>query len=375
MGQAQKGQVEVTFNWVYILIAGAIILLFFVAIVVKQKAQAEENLATDVVRLMESIFTAAGAAEKTKNVVDAGGLTGYTLYFNCEDGVSIYGIKEQSARVEDAINPFFAPLEIKTAQLITWSLPYKLPFKIIDLLFVTSSNTRYYIYGTEEEFINEFLNATQGMNVKAITQGMYASLDPEKNFQIRIIDVDGTLVKSGSTVPEKIQQLDDDRVTALVFSGSQMVTFFAKEGKVWKKLNNVPISIISLGGERDAAKYAAIFAGNDQLYQCNMKKVFRRLKYVNEVYGGEGIAYGEVGGKLKEIVDYYEAHPELTLSKQCLGFVKTYIPETLIDNLQLQHNRAAACLSQQSSCIDLIKSADALRKINEQLEIDCLTLY
>ena len=32
-----KGQVEVTFNWVYILIAGAVILLFFVSLVVRQK--------------------------------------------------------------------------------------------------------------------------------------------------------------------------------------------------------------------------------------------------------------------------------------------------------------------------------------------------
>ena len=60
MVNEKKAQIQVTFNWVYILIAGAVILLFFIGIVVKQKAVSEENLATDVVRVMESIFTGAG---------------------------------------------------------------------------------------------------------------------------------------------------------------------------------------------------------------------------------------------------------------------------------------------------------------------------
>ena len=80
----KKAQIQVTFSWVYILIAGAVILLFFIGIVVKQKSISEENLATDVVRVMESIFTGAGVSEKTKNFVDISGLADYTLYFNCE---------------------------------------------------------------------------------------------------------------------------------------------------------------------------------------------------------------------------------------------------------------------------------------------------
>ena len=79
----KSGQVQLTFSWIYIMLAGAIILLFFVGLVFKQQAAAEESLAFDVVQIMDSIFTGAQVSEKTKNFIDVSGLADYTLSFNC----------------------------------------------------------------------------------------------------------------------------------------------------------------------------------------------------------------------------------------------------------------------------------------------------
>src|SRR3989338_857556 len=79
----KKAQMDVGFNWIYIMIAGVVILLFFTGIIVKQKTASQQQLSTDVVRIMESIFTAAGVSEKTKNSIDIIGLADYTLTFNC----------------------------------------------------------------------------------------------------------------------------------------------------------------------------------------------------------------------------------------------------------------------------------------------------
>src|SRR3989344_8866855 len=137
MNTSKKGQIEVTFNWVYVLIAGAVIILFFVGIAVKQKASSEKTLSGDLVRIMESIFASAGASEKTKNIIDVSGLADYTFQFSCNDGVSEFSLKDtESQRRQNAIDPIFSPAEIKTTQLILWSLPYKLPFKVTDFLFI-----------------------------------------------------------------------------------------------------------------------------------------------------------------------------------------------------------------------------------------------
>jgi hypothetical protein len=106
-----------------------------------------------------------------------------------------------------------------------------------------------------------------------------------------------------------------------------------------------------------------------------MKKAFLRLKYLNEVYGGKEISLGNVGGKLGEMVDYYDVHKELELTRpDCIGNVKKY-DSNLVSLMQTHQLRVSACLLQQSSCADLISSAADLKKVNMALGVDCITLY
>mgnify|MGYP005657314267 CR=1 FL=1 len=70
LSHSRKGQVQLTVNWIYIVIAGAVILLFFAGLVVKGKDAAEKNIAEDVVQVMGNVFTGAGVSEKTKKKID-----------------------------------------------------------------------------------------------------------------------------------------------------------------------------------------------------------------------------------------------------------------------------------------------------------------
>ena len=364
----KKGQIEVTFNWVYVLVAGAVILLFFFGLVFKQKAISEQNLGNDLVRIMDSIFTGAGVSEKTKNFIDMSGLVDYILYFDCADGIGEYGLKETSARAENAVDPLFAPREIKGTQLIVWSLPYKLPYKVIDFLFVTSSNTKYFLVGgnTAVFNVNIFMNSTEGFKRDYITNEQYKSIDPGNFFQIRIVDLSGTIIGKGKEVPEKLQVMEDNKVTAVVFTGSSQVDYYQKEGNKWLKLNgNNPVQIVSLGGERDAAKYGAIFAADDKVYKCNMQKAFKRLKYINEVYSG----------KAEEMKIFYFGK---TFSKECFSYIQESKPN-LIEALSSQGNLLSGCLKDNtlSNCGKLIDSAVEIKMVNEDLGAkgDCITLY
>tara|TARA_Y100000310_G_scaffold284854_1_gene307896 strand:- start:2123 stop:3250 length:1128 start_codon:yes stop_codon:yes gene_type:complete len=371
-----KAQIQVTFNWVYILIAGAIILLFFVGIVVKQKAISEERLAVDVVDIMDSIFTGASVSEKTKQPVDTSGLVDYTLFFDCDEGVSEFGIKDQAAREENAVQPLFAPKEIQTSKLLLWSLPYRFPFKVIDLLFVTSINTKYFLVGTDRAFIAEFLNATDGFNVELAP--VYEDLDPGGNYQIRIIDTTGTY--HTQPVPEKLLPMNDDKVTIVaLLDGGKKVNYYQKEDNIWKHLNKKEgaIQIVSLGGEKDAAKYAAIFSNDGNSYQCNMGKAFQRLQYINELYGGREITRGFPGGKLKEMIEYYEEHPEEeTIGEPCLAHIAEF-DGNLLESLKLFQLQAAACQYDYKRCTDLVSHAESIQQTNQKLgrKGDCLTLY
>ncbi|MFH0701891.1 MAG: hypothetical protein V2A62_05660 [Candidatus Woesearchaeota archaeon] len=393
MLKSKQGQVEVTFNWIYIVIAGAVILLFFAGIIVKQKIASEETLDRDVMRIMENIFTAAQVSENTKTSIDMGGLRDYVFYFSCEDGVSKYGLEGRSLPVEDSVNPIFAPSKVQSATLITWSVPYKLPFKVIDFLFITSSNTKYFLWG-ETDLSKDFLKAIsnsssstgKGVNFNVMSVKELSEVDPGKNFAMRIVDFEGKIGvgKEKKNLPlslwDKIKAYPPGRVTLVSFQGtgaSTTINYYRAEQGVWKLLNHESLKIISLGGESDATLYAAIFSGDDLIYQCNMKKAIKRLFYLTEVYGGGELGtIGIPGGKLQEMINYYEKHPEKILTGECLNYI-TKNPQNLREALQTHQNKANACLLDYSLCPELVSAALNLRETNNNLAErgDCIPLY
>ncbi|MEK6899509.1 MAG: hypothetical protein AABX05_00130 [Nanoarchaeota archaeon] len=366
MALHKRGQVEVTFNWIYIVIAGAVILLFFFGIVMKQKQVSEEQLSGEVVQIMSSILTGAGVSEKTKNVIDASGLADYILYFDCIDGVSEFGIKSQPARTQNGIDPIFAPKEVQSSRIVTWSLPYHMPFKVIDFLFIIPSNVKYIITGSDAKFIDEFLNSTEGIDREFTLNPQNANVQGKK--QVRIIYTD-SLIVPGTGVPASLSSFLDVDVSAVSFNGN-LINFYQKNGNAWKKLNNNPIRLVSLGGERDAAKHAAIFSGDDKTYQCNMGKAFKRLDLLLDVYGGPEIGVGSSGGKLAQLIDHYKEIP----TSECKGHLEDYDINAR-DIISTLKNKASACKLQAQSCLEMISAAQKMKGINEQLQISCKPLY
>lgn len=370
----KKAQIQVTFHWIYVLIAGAVILLFFFSLIFSQKGRSEEHLRQDIVRIVESIFTAASLSEKTKTTVDTN-LDQYALQFSCREGVGEYGLKGGSATVQDSVHPLFSPAEVQAVQLSLWSLPYKLPFKVIDFLLVTSPTIKYVVIGSTP-FAEEFLDETKPdaairfrINTQAAVPGELATVDPGKNTPIRFIDVTGGAIKENDYVPEKVRSLDDDKVTAVVFTGETTIEYYQKKEEQWQKQGSV--TIVSLGGERDAARYAAVFAQNAKMYECTMQKAFRRLQYLNEIYGGKEITAAVAGGKLKEMTVFYDAHPDSTSTQACRPFLSA-----LQQALQSHSNAVGACLTQPAACLELVSSAQHIRQMNEQLRFNnCILLY
>lgn len=351
----RKGQIEITFNWFYVLIAGAIILLFFVGIIFRQKAVSEQQLATDVVDIMDSIFTVAGVSEKTKTFIDTSGLSDYTFYFSCSEKVSEFGIEGQGIRRQNNIFPVFSPGKIKSSSLILWSMPYRLPFKVIDLLFITSPNIKYYIIGNDPVFVKEFLNNThdEKERLSLNTENIFVLEEAKAggNDQVKIIDLDGTNL--GSSVPESLLSLDDEKVTAVSFVG-QDVDYYQKKGKGWNKISKKKLPLISLGGVNDAAKYAAIFAQDDQQYWCNIQKALKRVEFVSGIYEKKALDIEKM---------YAETNDLCRLSS--LGASNGF------DKIGIQ---ALSCGDIQSNCLELIKTANEIKKNNQDLR-ECVTIY
>jgi hypothetical protein len=362
----RKAQIQIVFNWVYILIAGAVILLFFLGLVVRQKNISEEVLASDVIRIMESIFTSAQVSEKTKSSIPLGGLSDKTLYFECEEGVSQYGVKDFPARVENSLDAIFAPSETQGSRLLLWSLPYSLPFKITDFLFVTSINHRYYFMGEgngfTEEFIEGAFDSDEKLNIHAEKVSSLSQINVNSNkLKIRIVDADGSFISEGVRIPDNLLRMEDNDLTAVSFTANKEVNFFMKNGVTWRKLNLQPITIVSDGGRRDPVKYGAVFTEDPDIYLCNMQKAYLRIRLIAEVYEG----------KAAELKTFYTDGSE---SANCLGFVSGFTASegNLNNTLLFYKTRAKACsILADSSCNDIVDFSGKLKVLNEKIAEEC----
>lgn len=383
LNKSNKGQVEVSFNWIYVLVAGTLILLFFVGLSVKQKTISEENMGIEVVRVMGNILTGAGAAEKTKNFIDISGLSEFTLYFACEDTIGEYGIEGRAAKMEEAITPIFSPQRIQSSKLITWSLPYQLPFKIIDMLYVTAPNIRYYVFG-QNEFVEEMeeemgvsgpsATGTSGSfgNLELLNdQADYMAINPQKNYAVRIVDVMGTLIPS-APIPDELKAWDDAKVTAVVILDNTL-DFYQKSGSSWRKLNAQAIPLISVdtvNGEakkRNSAKFAAVFSDDPDIYLCNMKKAWNRGDFVVQLYQK----------KAEELERYFSATDAGGVCYHAYAATSSYGADKNYP-LSLETLRGAlqSCLVGECRDGDQFKTVlDNLEQLNEDMNLECIPLY
>ena len=64
----KRGQITIQFNWIFVLIAGAVILLFFGSIITWQRNVATERTSTIVVTNLDAIITGARLATDTVKV-------------------------------------------------------------------------------------------------------------------------------------------------------------------------------------------------------------------------------------------------------------------------------------------------------------------
>ncbi len=133
----KKGAVELQFNWIYILIAGAIILALATGFVIRWMHTAERGRSAESLRNLETILTSASVVEGGTKLLDT---TGIELSYNCKS-LRLRGVQIQSLRTAG----MFAPTDIKGRKAIIWSDAWFAPFYVGNMLFFTTDNTRYII--------------------------------------------------------------------------------------------------------------------------------------------------------------------------------------------------------------------------------------
>lgn len=340
----KKAFIDIQTNWIFIIIAGGIILTFFFMVIGKQKEVSETKISQTISVDLSSIFTSAkvttGSATliKIPNVEINYDCTGYRVGSGSK-------VRQQVA---------FSPSLIKGHTLMAWTLDWSMPFRVVNFQYITTPNMRYIFVDADghpsnsdpadiifdalpDEKITERGEEKTLFNKWKLTYTELADVEDLNNYKVRIVYFEA---HNSQKVPVNLQSMEDKDLTALFVDGEVdgvgTIHFYKKNGNVWAEDKGSESGTEKTFYIGTASLLGAIFSDNIDTYNCNMKNAYIALDKVSEIYS-------ERATKLKEhYLSGSACATSLPLAKNNIETIKDKNkPFTLItspgDNLNLNN--------------------------------------
>ncbi|MBN2567191.1 hypothetical protein JXB02_03860 [Candidatus Woesearchaeota archaeon] len=279
---SKRGIIEVQFNWVFTIIIGALLLVFFISIVNKQRQGADLTVSSIILSDLNSILVGSKVSTGTLRLVQ---FPEATLGFSCDE-YYVNGIPKQIKE-----RTIFAPDSIKGESLLVWAEDWGLPFKVTNFLYVTSPEVRYVIYNLGggsvlARELNETLPAEITKEVVTDLNDLY-NLPDQNNYKVRIV-----LFGYGDSVPpiptDLMNSMPDGELTVINITvtsspetspldGYGRIDWWEKEGTGFALRGSSPFI-------RKESVHAAVIAEDFETYECIMEKSFQHANLVAQVY-------------------------------------------------------------------------------------------
>ena len=262
-----KKAFEIQFNWIFVLVAGATILIFFTFVLVKQKGVAETSTKSTVLKSIEAIVTGAGIGTDTTNIIT---VIDSDIEIGC-NRISVGGVSKQYQSLI-----LFAPDLIKGDRIVTQTLDFSVPYRATNLLYITSQQVRYIIIGDDN--LAKDMNKTMPSSLKKEFYKEIPTIDNKNNYKVRLLIFDNTDVNGINL--RNLEKMPDSDVTAIKVSGDNekgTIEFYQKEGYSWSSKGRANY----IG---KSALIGAAYADATDTYECNMQNAFHRLNLVTKIY-------------------------------------------------------------------------------------------
>ena len=318
---SKKGVVEVQFNWMFVLIAGAIILMFFVNFAMNYREAGEREIAVNVLQELGSLASSSLQASGTAQDVEFVGLS-LEVYCN-PDSCNIYGCDQRfdfggrriAAPEWMDIEPIFSSRNIDSDHLLLWTLPWQAPFHVTNFLYLTDPEHRF-IFDCNDEITGSC--GLAGNVYSRFSENVYAN-----HKYITLNDI-GTVSYEGERQNNFIMFIEPDENFA-GFEGisddtvrNRINVLFVDPDESSVDYGDVHFGSVdddgSISGDFESSSYigkpmliGAIFSDEKSDYKCNVRKAILKFLNVNDIYKtkAEELDSGCFGPDCDDCVDYY----------------------------------------------------------------------
>lgn len=272
---SKKSQIEISFNWVFVLIAGAAILFFFVRTIGSEMDFTESVTQARAVSTMNSVMT---ALQQRPNSIAIEDRINYQIYFDCELEDHIYGVARSSSTLPHQL--IFSPSFIGESRLIAWVRNFNAPFPVGSMLYLTDEKTKYFFVKSDEEYRGRYLIdyfydlVPRNITKQRVDQADLLQLDDE-GFNNYIIIIAGTAELDNFG-------FDSRRLSSKIGGavkidpGNNEVVFYELDDTTLKEKEKY-------GYLFEESILGAIISGDPEIYRCVMDKAFEQIRISADV--------------------------------------------------------------------------------------------
>lgn len=276
----------IQFNWVFIMIAGGLILLFFFSVIRGCSKSGQESIETEVKIALDSVI---GSAEKSDGTLFRVGIKDTKLAFECP----YLRVGEIGAQI--LLDTAFGPTRLEAIQdeYFVMALDWNVPYKILNFLYFSSPDIRY-IFKDDPDLMYEKIlydpyHYTIPENMTPEHVAGCAGLTDEADYKVRFIFFDFIDDSCG----QPFENMPAQDVTALLIN-RQTEGFDDDPLGGWGTVNFYQYqesthSFVEMPGSNQpylgrSMLIGAIFTEDPYSYACTMQNALNRYNLVTKIY-------------------------------------------------------------------------------------------
>lgn len=259
----KRGAIEVQFNWIFVLIAGAVILILIIGNVQRQKNISKYSIDILTLNSLDAVLSGFEASTGSINVLE---IPNSKIEFGCNKA-TIVGVSKQF----NAMN-VFTPSVLEGNNIISVNNEWKIPYKATNLIYLTNPNIKYIFIGNSDFARELYVMMPDEINSDGYTQ--VQAIQDENYDSVRII-----FFNQEPEIPDSFKAAKKS-VTALKVNGNENkgdIEFF-------ELVDNEFESKGTSHYLRQATLFGAVFTDDIEVYECVMESAFKDLKAVSQVY-------------------------------------------------------------------------------------------
>lgn len=317
--KSTKAQIQIQFNWVFVLIVGSIFLIFFFALINNQSKTSDDRISISQSKLLETIISATGQKDDTLKEYELP--RDLTIEFACKERGNEYFYSVNGFPTRDTkYDLLFTRDSLQGRYLQTWTQQWEVPFRAGTLLFITNSQQGFIFYN---------ISPLRGGPTTSRLEALYGSFPSDLSSEVISGDTyefedvkdrnyeSNTFVFIAGEEPllGDIEEVKNPRIVLIRPGGGLQeffeygtIYFFTEEqydkfytglqefyddheqgetgykqalDEFYKQQRYVSQSSSYLG---KASLYGALFSQDKDSYDCNMQKAYKRLQSITQMY-------------------------------------------------------------------------------------------